>query len=435
MTAASATTPAAPAAPSTTESVHQAMEVHRGGDLATARAMYERLLAAQPRHADALHLLGVLEAQQGHAERAAELIAQALAINPDEPMFRNNMGNVCVELGRDEDAQVHYTRAIELDPRRVDVLNNLGVLLGRHGQAGRAEQLLQRAIALAPSFSDARQNLANLYLGAGRMAESVQQRAGDAGGASDAPGPREKAMAVYREWLRVEPGNPLADYHLRACTGEGAPDRAPDAYVQSLFDHYARSFDASLARLGYQAPQLIAAAVARHAGTPARQHDIVDAGCGTGLVGALAAPWARHLAGVDLSQGMLAQAQARQVYDELAQGELVAWLDARPASCELLLSADTLIYFGALEPFAAAARRALRGGGRLIFTVEAQSDDAPADYRLHGHGRYSHHRRYLEACLCGAGLAPPEMQRVVLRREAGKPVEGWLVCALAPRAP
>ena len=53
---------------------------------------------------------------------------------------------------------------------------------------------------------------------------------------------------------------------------------------------------------------------------------MLDAGCGTGLCGPLIAPYARRLVGVDLSERMLAQARARDVYDELVKGELTAYL-------------------------------------------------------------------------------------------------------------
>jgi predicted TPR repeat methyltransferase len=143
---------------------------------------------------------------------------------------------------------------------------------------------------------------------------------------------------------------------------------------------------------------------------------------------------ARQQAAVDLSPGMLAKAQLRGVYDELQAAELVAYLCERPASCELLVSADTLCYFGALQAFADAAQGALRPGGLLVFTVESHADEAgAADFRLQGHGRYSHRQGYVDATLRHAGFVPQEMTPVVLRMEASRPVAGWLVSARAGR--
>lgn len=425
-----------------------AMQQHAAGQLEQARAGYHRLLKAAPRHADALHMLGVLEAQLGHNTQAAELIARAIAVHPNEAMFHNNLGNVEARSGRLDEAQARYRRALELDPSRGDALNNLGVLLSRRGQPEEGERLLRRACEGAPDFADAQQNLANHCLREGRVAEALEicvkaliicprdenlRRV--LGKVYFSQGMLDEATALYRTWLEEVPDSVEAKFHLAACSGESVPTRAPDNYLAHIFDRFADSFDAQLASLSYRAPELVAQAVARHAPSPSANWDVIDAGCGTGLCGPLLKPWARRMVGVDLSGGMLKQARSRKLYDELVQGELVAFLSARPASCELLASADTLCYFGELPGFAAAARTALRPAGWLVFTLEAHADEPGApDFQLQGHGRYSHRRGYVEAVLQGAGLTPVDVQAVVLRMEAGQPVNGWLVSARAEPA-
>ena len=433
------------AADDTTRALERAMNAHAAGRFDEAEQAYAQLLQRAPQPPDALHLLGVLQAQRGRLERAAELIAAAIAARPGEAMFHNNFGNVCLERGQLDAAEASYLRAIELDPGRYDALNNLGILLGRRGKLDDAAKVLAKVVELAPGYADARQNLANLYLRTGRVGDAVQQCID---GLIDSPrdpmlrrvlgmaytslGRRDEAIAVWRAWLDVEPDNPLPRFHLHACTGEGVPERAPDDYVTRVFDRFARSFDAKLAQLGYRAPALVAEAVARHAGPPAGTLDLLDAGCGTGLCGPLLAPWARRLEGVDLSPGMLQQARARGVYQALEAGELVAHLRARGAAWDLVASADTLCYFGPLETFAAAAHHALRAGGLLVFTVEAHADQAgQPEYRLQANARYSHRAGYVDAVLRSAGFTPLEATPSVLRSEAGQPVPGLLLAARA----
>jgi predicted TPR repeat methyltransferase len=283
----------------------------------------------------------------------------------------------------------------------------------RTGRPGYAIQLCVDGVIIAPRNASLRRLLGASY---------------------SAMGMTKEATAVYRNWVQAEPDNPVALFHLQACTGESVPDRAPDAYVTSIFDSFASSFDAKLGSLSYQAPQLVAAALARHAGPPARALDMLDAGCGTGLCGPLLREYARRLDGVDLSPRMLGQAELRADYDSLVCGELVAFLRARPGAYDAIVSADTLCYFGALEAFAAAAFAGLGGGGLLVFTVEVHTDDDGApDFWLREHGRYSHRRRYVETALKGAGFMAVELESVVLRMEARKPVEGLLVSTRTPR--
>ena len=161
---------------------------------------------------------------------------------------------------------------------------------------------------------------------------------------------------------------------------------------------------------------------------------MLDAGCGTGLCGPLIEPYARRLVGVDLSARMLDQARARNVYDEVVKGELTAFLRDFHAAYDVIVSADTLCYFGPLDEVAAAAAEVLRPGGSLVFTVEEMIDGgSDAGYALSLHGRDEHARRYVERVLADANLRS-DITLAELRLEAGDPVAGLVVRATRPLA-
>jgi len=129
---------------------------------------------------------------------------------------------------------------------------------------------------------------------------------------------------------------------------------------------------------------------------------------------------------------MLSLAERRGVYDELAKAELVQFLRDRPDAFDVVVSADTLCYFGALEGVVEAARKALRAGGQIVFTVEAEREEdesAEPGFRLQLNGRYVHARAYLRSVLACAGFDELRIDAEVLRSEAGQPVRGWLVAA------
>jgi predicted TPR repeat methyltransferase len=242
----------------------------------------------------------------------------------------------------------------------------------------------------------------------------------------------DDAREVYQQWLAKDPDNPVAKHLIAACSGKDVPLRAPDEVVKQLFDGFAESFDAVLQGLLYRAPMLIEDAIAQASGPPDRTLDVLDAGCGTGLCAALLRPYARKLIGVDLSPGMLRRAGQTALYDELVCCELTQALWDRPGQVDVIASADTLCYFGALEEAMRAASGALRPNGLLVFTLESiESADAPGGFCLRPLGRYAHTEDYARACLERACLRPLGVARAHLRLEMRAPVEGWVVTARA----
>jgi predicted TPR repeat methyltransferase len=408
---------------------------------AAAAEIYRSILDVEPDHAGALHFSGVLAHQQG-SEDAVALIARSLELEPDRADWHSNLGIVLQDGVRLEEATVAYERAIALDPEHANAHNNLGVVLRAQGRVAEAEAAYRTAIRIDPEHADAYNNLGVLLNGVGRQREAalcfsrvitLRPKHPEARRllalAHYTLGDVDKAIAVFDEWLREEPDDPIARHMLAACSGRDVPARASDAFIEQTFDSFAASFDAKLASLGYRAPALVAEMLT-HGGVEAPQSlDVVDAGCGTGLCGPLVAPYARRLVGVDLSEGMLARARARNVYDELAKGELTAYLQDSPDAFDAIVSADTLVYFGPLEAVAAAAATALRPGGVLVFTVEELSDGAGGPgHSLSPSGRYRHSRGYVESVLADAGLEP-EIVPAELRLEAGEPVAGLVVRA------
>jgi len=145
------------------------------------------------------------------------------------------------------------------------------------------------------------------------------------------------------------------------------------------------------------------------------------------LCGPMLRPHAKSLVGVDLSPAMIDLARRRAVYDAFAAQELTAYLRAHPATFDLIVSADTLVYFGDLHEVVMAAANALLPGGVLLFTVEKAAEDA--GYCLTPHGRYAHSRAHLSQTLTHASLATEDMREVNLRKEAEAWVAGYLAGA------
>ncbi len=392
--------------------VHLGMALEQQHRVDDAIQCYERAVTLDPSDTVAFNNLGSALRDRGLLDEAVAAYRKALEIDPQAALVHVNLGMVLEQQRRVEDAIRCYERAIALDPRLAEAHKCLGVALRDRGLAEAAIRCFERALALKPLYGEAYSSLVGALHAQNRLAD---------------------AMARITEWLARDPGNPIA-LHLRAAySGEAVPPRASDAYVRELFDTLATTFDDHLARLGYRAPQLLIEAVGRALGAPERSLEVLDAGCGTGLCGPLLLPFARRLTGIDLAEGMLAKARQRQVYDELVAGELGAFLAGRRQAYDLILLADTLVYFGDLAAVAAAAAGALRAGGLIAASLERLDAEAgAADYRLEKHGRYRHAESYLRQVVADAGLVIAVLEPMVPRIELGAPVPGLLVVARKP---
>ncbi len=403
------------------------------------------VLKRDPQQFDALHFLGVLRHQQGRSDEGAALITQALQQQPEHAGAWTNLGNVRLASGNTEAAVEAWQRSIVAaagQPEAASPLCNLAGVYRKDGRVVEAEAACRQSLAAAPDFAEAWYSLSRLLMERGEIHEGLLansraialwpqhlQAREQVIRALVMLGERERAAGLYREWLADEPDNPVVQHQLAACLGQAAPERASDAYVQQVFDHFAESFDAKLEALHYRAPALVAQALADAVGPAKHQLDIVDAGCGTGLCGPLLAPWARRLAGCDLSLGMLRRAQPRGCYSVLHQAELMHYLQTQPSRYDAVVSADTLCYFGDLHAALAAAYTALRPGGWLVFSVEALPEDAEQPHRLQANGRYAHAEAHVLAALEHSGFGRVRITSDTLRSEAARPVNGWLVTA------
>lgn len=149
-----------------------ALAKHRAGDLFSATAAYDSVLAQAPDHAEALHLKGILAGQQGSPEEALGLFDRAVALVPDDPRILANRAKQRLDLGDVAGAIQDYEAALALNPEDADLHFNAAGALAVAGKIEQAMGHLEEAIALDPRHARALANLGNMYRQSGRLADS-----------------------------------------------------------------------------------------------------------------------------------------------------------------------------------------------------------------------------------------------------------------------
>lgn len=386
------------------------MALYRQGRLEEAVAACRSVIARHTHLPEPHHLLGLLLVKCGMHHDADESLQMAIRLNPEYPAAWNDLGNLCLEQNRLDEALAAYRRAVELRADYVDAWFNLGNALKRTGRHAEAAAAFREVLARDGGRISAHRELCAALRADGRIEETRQ---------------------ALRQWLQCEPGQPVAT-HLLASLGDGAaPERASDEYVQHIFDRFADTFEQSLTQLEYHGPDLVAAALSELLGAPQASLDILDAGCGTGLCGAILRPYARMLTGVDLSPQMLEVARRKMLFDLLETAELIDYLQRNERRWDMIVACDTFNYFGKLEPLLLAVGRALKTRGIALFTLERDAEAGPSrEFRLNATGRYCHTTAAVERALAAADLKVQLLREATLRSEAGRPVPGFVVAAV-----
>jgi len=400
-------------------------ELYSKGDYPGAISHYQAALNLDSRFPDCQCNLGSVLMDIGDYEGAVEAYIAALELEPTHADANYNFAMLLQDGGANENAIYHYKKTVESDPDYFEAWANLGGLQLLIGDQAGAVKSLGEALELAESDPN----------GAAAAAPQL-------GSALAALDPErcmfgscpEHAAEAFRKALRYQPGHIQADHALKAVLADPTVETASTDYVKSLFNDYAETFDSSLSGLEYKAPELISQTMHKLLNAAGKKtfNTVVDAGCGTGLIGPLFEGISRKLIGIDISDGMLQKAKERGMYASLREGDIVAELkDIKLDSddgklTDLVVAADVLVYIGNLEAFFEASAELLQSSGYLAFTTERVDNPLDGDWKLQPSGRFAHKKSYVDQLALRNGLTAAEYFEMTPRLEGGKPIAGQL---------
>jgi predicted TPR repeat methyltransferase len=424
------------------------LALHALGRLDEALASLDRAVAISPYNPDIFHNRGNTLSALKRFDEAVASYDKAIALQPINPESLNGRGNAFTAQRRFDEALACYDRAIVLRPDYADALSNAGTVLIEMGEFDKACAALRRALLLNPNLAEAHINLGLALAQQGKLEEASAAAKAAARFAARPSFPHytlgalfakcgmtKEACAQFNACLAADPSDREgARMFLASLGAEPMPGQASDALIAEKYGSWAASWDLGVTGPNaYRGADLVARAIDRVA-PAAVSLDVLDAGCGTGLVGMQVRHRARRLEGVDLSPAMLAKAKEKKIYDTLVQGDLLRLLADRRGSYDLVTAAASLPHFGDLRPVFDAVAMALRDGGLFVFTVfpNEHNDDAFAvgtDDGLIQVGCYTHGGGYIARTAAASGFEVALLDRDVHEFQHGKPRIG-LVAAL-----
>lgn len=378
----------------------------KSGNVAGAFEALRKTVAMAPDWGPGLLELALLLARQNQFAEAIETAEKVAALEPQNLQVLAGVIDIAHRAAHTEMAVRHLRRGLALVPADPQLSQLLAQDLSALGQYDEALALWGDLIALQPDNAQRLLGRVTTLLAAGKPAQAV---------------------ADTTALLALAPGDSVYAYYNALAHGV-TPAHQPLELNRQLFDNMADIYDQHMVRgLRYQLPKIVAdKIVARY---PQKHLNVLDLGCGTGLLGVCLGRLDGFLIGVDMSTKMIEQAARHNVYDRFHSVNLLDALQATPAAIyEVIAALDVFIYAGDLSDAIPNAHRILQPAGDFFFSCEIAPEDGP-DLLLQTNGRYAHKRSQVQALCRQAGFESIDIQDLVLRYEAGVPVPGFLVQA------
>ncbi|HVY16497.1 MAG TPA: methyltransferase [Rhodopila sp.] len=419
------------------------------GDWVAAIAELDDAIGTEPENADLRKLRAEARHRTGDVEGAARDAAEAVVANPADPRAKALLGAALLDLGLVADAASCLREAVNGTPHDPLYREALAAATERLGDVSGALDVLNEGILAAPGAVTLRNAAVLLcmrrrdFLGALSHAEEARQAGvldaatlGMKGHALASLGRHEEAGRAYLDALKLDPEDAHLKYLVASSSLSPNAGQTPEVFIRTLFDGHADHFENHLISLRYGIPGAMRTALRSHPKLMAEEPvgPVLDLGCGTGLTAlALGDLAVGPFTGVDISPRMLDHARVKRLYKDLHEGEIVAVLNERRERWPLIVAADVVCYFGALDDLLAAVHRSLAPGGWFVFSAEELLPDhdgvtpGDGDYALGRQGRYAHSPHYVYEAAFAAGFRVLRFDRPVVRQEAGIDVPGLLL--------
>ena len=374
-------------------------------------------------------MLGETLLELKQRDKALILFYQTYQLNPHNLTAVLNIADINADKHNFAEAEIFYKKAIEIDAQNLHAHNNYANMLSNNKRLLEALEEYRAAVLIAPQTPEISYNLSLIL----KSLEEYEQALDLMFHAyylapqnidwclniaetiilfyNKAP---QKACKICENWYQKMPDNLVVKHLWNALHNQNIEDEKE--YNRLLFDTFADNYEQTLKNINYKTADYIADLCKSVSG------NILDLGCGTGLIGAKICSENNHITGVDISPNMLNVAKSKNCYKELICDDIIHYLQQQSSSYSLIIAADVFCYFGALDIIIELCKNS-----SLIFSVEI--DESAENYLLQPNGRYKHNPQYIRQLLHNSGFVTITEYPLILRQENGKDVSGMIFYA------
>ena len=340
------------------------------------------LLKKDPNNFILWNILGAAHKMEGDLKEAKLSFENSIRIKPEFPDAHNNLGAIFLETCNLDEALNSINTAIKLKEDYVDAYANLGLVYKEKNFFQKALTILNKGLSYDLNNNAILFNIGEVYEGLNNYKKAEDYYLKVIKLDSENVNYLYKLASLYKDQekydlslnflkkiIKLNNNSEIinkAKFWINAIEGNNSTT-PPENYVKDLFDNYSNNFEKSLVNnLKYSAPKLIAKTLLEIKNLG----NVIDMGCGTGLIGKEIKQYCNNLIGVDISQKMLDLANKKNIYDELYKSEIKTYLTKKELNFDLFIFADVFIYIGKLNHILDLIKSKNQRKGHLIFTIE-----------------------------------------------------------------
>ena len=368
---------------------------------------YQKLLALEPENIHALYNLGLVQSHLGHFDSACHFFKRVEFISKLlPPSFYQNYAMAFIYTQQIPQAQIYLEKRLEIAEPDCEILFHLGLTYQIQGDLKKAFETYEQALKLNALHAPSLHNFATTAMSLSK---------------------HEQAKVALEKLHHLHPNDVIVKT-LYDALHEKQLTSHDTLFIQTLFDQYAFNYDQHLTQtLNYNPFKKAREMIQEHAQIDKFQCALtLDLGCGSGLAAPYFVDLSFRLIGVDLSAGMLMQAERKQAYETLVQKDILDYVRQTTLSPKLVLAFEVSNYLGKrVEALLQMLSEKMLPGGYVLFTFEKNKENHD-DLFLNKQVRFSFSQPYIEEIMNIRKFRLIQLETIDLRVEDKSTVQGFI---------